>query len=260
MPLRSQSNLEFLLFLPWWVSAGIGVLLYVLLRALQHHLATTGGPMGEGLAKAIGILPVAALVFFSFVALLAAFARWKWSDRLENQRSIESIRSLTWQQFESLVTEAYRRKGYTVEQSLAGGADGGVDLVLRKDGETTLVQCKQWRSLSVGAPVIREQYGLLMHEQAHHSIVVTSGNFTREAEAFVRGKPMTLVDGTQLLQLVREVQKNRPAVAAATPATGAACPLCGSPMVLRTAKRGPRAGNQFWGCATYPACKGTRKA
>ena len=36
------------------------------------------------------------------------------------------------------------------------------------------------------------------------------------------------------------------------------CPRCGKPMVLRTAKQGPRAGSQFWGCSDYPACKGTR--
>ena len=37
-----------------------------------------------------------------------------------------------------------------------------------------------------------------------------------------------------------------------------ACPLCGKPMRLRTARQGPRAGSQFWGCASYPDCKGTR--
>lgn len=37
-----------------------------------------------------------------------------------------------------------------------------------------------------------------------------------------------------------------------------ACPLCGSLMALRTAKKGPRAGAQFWGCAKYPSCKGTK--
>ena len=39
-----------------------------------------------------------------------------------------------------------------------------------------------------------------------------------------------------------------------------ACPRCGQPMILRTSKRGANAGNQFWGCSTYPACKGTRNA
>lgn len=35
------------------------------------------------------------------------------------------------------------------------------------------------------------------------------------------------------------------------------CPLCGKPMALRTARKGPRTGSQFWGCVGYPDCKGT---
>ncbi len=37
-----------------------------------------------------------------------------------------------------------------------------------------------------------------------------------------------------------------------------ACPLCGSPMVLRTAKQGKRAGQRFWSCSRFPDCRGTR--
>lgn len=35
------------------------------------------------------------------------------------------------------------------------------------------------------------------------------------------------------------------------------CPLCGALMSLRTAKAGKTAGSQFWGCTSYPECKGT---
>jgi restriction system protein len=35
------------------------------------------------------------------------------------------------------------------------------------------------------------------------------------------------------------------------------CPDCGSTMVLRTAKSGKTSGQQFWGCSSYPECKGT---
>jgi four helix bundle suffix protein len=34
-----------------------------------------------------------------------------------------------------------------------------------------------------------------------------------------------------------------------------ACPQCGKAMVLRTAKQGKTAGQQFWGCSGYPECK-----
>jgi restriction system protein len=37
-----------------------------------------------------------------------------------------------------------------------------------------------------------------------------------------------------------------------------ACPACGEGMVLRTARKGARAGSRFWGCADYPRCTGTR--
>lgn len=37
------------------------------------------------------------------------------------------------------------------------------------------------------------------------------------------------------------------------------CPQCGNAMALRTAKLGQNAGQQFWGCTSYPDCRGTAK-
>ncbi len=39
-----------------------------------------------------------------------------------------------------------------------------------------------------------------------------------------------------------------------------ACPNCGQPMLLRTARKGPKAGQPFWGCSGYPDCRGTLPA
>jgi hypothetical protein len=36
-----------------------------------------------------------------------------------------------------------------------------------------------------------------------------------------------------------------------------ACPKCGGEMALRTAKRGDKIGDQFWGCRAFPKCRGT---
>lgn len=33
------------------------------------------------------------------------------------------------------------------------------------------------------------------------------------------------------------------------------CPRCGSPLVLRTAKKGANAGNRFYGCSSFPKCR-----
>lgn len=50
-----------------------------------------------------------------------------------------------------------------------------------------------------------------------------------------------------------------PVTASTTPKSQKQCPKCGSTMVLRKARKGQNAGNQFWGCATYPACRGVVK-
>lgn len=39
---------------------------------------------------------------------------------------------------------------------------------------------------------------------------------------------------------------------------GPTCPICDRPMALRTARKGPNSGRQFWGCSGYPDCRGTR--
>lgn len=40
--------------------------------------------------------------------------------------------------------------------------------------------------------------------------------------------------------------------------TTPACPVCGSQMLVRVARRGAHVGNEFWGCSRYPACNGLR--
>jgi restriction system protein len=106
-------------------------------------------------------------------------------------------------------------------------------------------------------------FGLMTAEKAGQAIIVTTGNFTRDARDFAAGKPIRLVDGPQLLTLVQSVQtkpadsENETTPTSAEP-TIPTCPQCGKPMVQRTARRGSNAGSRFWGCSAYPACKGTR--
>jgi restriction system protein len=98
-------------------------------------------------------------------------------------------------------------------------------------------------------------------------ILVTTSNFTKETKSFAAGKAIRLIDGPALLPLVRSVQKDTLLQASeASTLTSRSqkkstpmCAKCGSPMVLRTAKRGANAGNQFWGCSTYPKCRQTHR-
>ena len=181
---------------------------------------------------------------------------------LEGQTSLASLRQLPWKRFEDLLGEAYRRQGYKVEETLGGGADGGVDLILGRDGKVTLVQCKRWDGAPVGVRQVRELYGVLHDRGASAAKLVATTSFTPDAIAFAKGKPIELVDSIELLQLIRNVQKSGKIIAPPaqverdhlTPD----CPRCCSAMVVREAKRGANAGSEFWGCLNYPKCHGTR--
>lgn len=289
MSRRNPSPADVLVMLPWQVSATLAVVAFACLRwvlpniAFENAIIASFAKLGAGLSWI-------ALIFLGILAIMSAVLAAQKRGLLDKQRDLESLRALSWQQFEWMVGEAYRRQGYAVEESLAGGADGGIDLILRKNGQTILVQCKRWKTQSVGAPVIREMFGLLAHHNAARVIVVTSGRFTREAIAFAEGKPIDLIDGPSLLTLVQAVQTTpttpstamvAPPTPSPTPAsftspvraapepivpepppfvTGVLCPTCGARMVKRTAKRGTYAGNTFWGCSKYPTCRGVRAA
>ncbi|NLX94549.1 MAG: restriction endonuclease [Rhodopirellula sp.] len=171
-----------------------------------------------------------------------------------------------------MLGEAFRRRGYAVQENRYAGADGGIDLVLTRDGGTYLVQAKQWRGAKVGVKVVREMLGLVTAHRAAGTIIVTSGVFTQEAQRFAVSQPIDLVAGGELAAMVRSVQKDgfvarevthrsndHRAAPARMVADARACPLCGGNLILRTAKRGFRAGESFWGCTNFPRCKHTEQ-
>lgn len=259
---RSRESFgELLLKLPWWVSVILGLAAF---STMRWGLPAWAGQDNTRQLLAKGIVPLAPLALLVF-GIFAVGSFWFARSRrnlVDSQTGLESLRQTPWKQFEFMVAEAYRRQGYAVEYSLGRGADGGVDLILRRDGRTALVQCKHWKTYSVGAPVIREMFGLLTAEHADEVIIITSGDFTREARSFSEGKPIRLLDGRQLLALIQSVQAPTPD--AAPPSFQENddsqqvpnCPHCGKPMILRTARRGANPGSRFWGCSAYPACKG----
>lgn len=208
-------------------------------------------------------------------SLTAGVAGWKLRQKraafLQQHLNLEWLNQLTWQDFEWQVAEVYRQRGYQVEENGGGGADGGVDLRLRRNGRTSLVQCKRWKTYKVGVQPVRELYGVMAAEYAAEAIFITSGIYTEEALRFAEGKPLELIDGAQLARMFQQVQARlrqpappatasalRPPTAPETPARPQ-CPQCGGEMALRRAKTGPHAGKEFWGCRHCPRCRGLRE-
>jgi restriction system protein len=262
-----EDIVEIVTMLPWWCGVTLAVVFYVWL----HHVASQPIPpatdlknisanVGAQLWKTLAmfgqyILPVACLMG----AGLSAYGR--------NQRRVlhhevsmapsrRALESMSWRQFEMLVGEVFRRKGFKIEERGGNGPDGGVDLSLRLGSDLYLVQCKQWKAMRVGVATVRELYGVMAAEHAVGGFVVASGDFTEDAQQFAEGRTIEIVGTDQLLDLIEETAGESIGEIRASITDTPSCPSCGASMIRRTAKRGANAGGQFWGCSNYPDCRG----
>jgi restriction system protein len=218
MAKRKRNGFEVMAAMPWPVSIVFGLIAYIAIRhGIGWYFGTLNNPFTSGLGKLATSGTYALLGWMllagCWIAALASFiGRRSRRNLLDSQTGIDSVRQMSWRQFEQLAGEAFRRQGYAVEETGLGGADGGVDLILRKDGRTTLVQCKQWQNRQVGVKIVREMYGLLIDQQAAAVKIVALGHYTADAHRFAHGKPIDLIHGGELIATVRSLQTRKASV------------------------------------------------
>jgi restriction system protein len=206
--------------------------------------------------------------------LIGAIARYRQSgriwDHVERSDSVRDLSQISPTEFENMVVEWYRSQGHETKR-VGGSGDHGVDIMVKTvEGERWIVQCKRWQGY-VGEPTVRDVYGALQHEEADRAVIVTTGHFTAQARQWAAGKPISLIEGQELLKLLKYaapqqqptsgVQASYPTTV--QPATVEAvaeprCPKCGSVMAIKVAHRGAHQGERFYGCTNYPNCRGIR--
>jgi restriction system protein len=108
--------------------------------------------------------------------------------------------------FEDLVAALFKAMGMEVMTTERSG-DGGVDVrAMDPDpirGGKLVIQVKRYRNTIPPAPV-RDLYGTMLHEGAIKGILVTTAEFGPSAQDFASGKPLTLIGGTQLVDLLAQ--------------------------------------------------------
>ncbi len=144
--------------LPWWAGCALALLSYLLLHKVAEQPIVVNATTGQvrnvamqsfwrGLATAGQyMLPVICLAG----AALSAYRRRKRVNLITgatSSKAADTLDGISWQEFELLVGESFRLQGFQVSESSGSGADGGVDLVLRKRrGERS----KPWEAKSSG--------------------------------------------------------------------------------------------------------------
>jgi len=139
------------------------------------------------------------ILFPRHTRYLAAIEKYtKWFVRTQK----EFWNSLDGRSFEHEVSSLLKRAGYKAKLTDATG-DKGVDIFL---GDGTIVQCKAHKS-PISPAVVRELYGTLKHFGAPKAILISKSGFTKGVYEFIRGKPISLWDLSNLVGLQKKLDE-----------------------------------------------------
>ena len=121
-----------------------------------------------------------------------------------------NLAAMDWEDFEHLIRELFEK-----EFSQSGGEvkvtrssrDAGVDAVAFDPdpirGGKIVIQAKRYTN-TVGVSAVRDLFGTVMNEGATKGILVSTADYGPDAYEFAKGKPLTLLNGSNLLHLLEK--------------------------------------------------------
>ncbi len=169
---------------PWWMSIVAAAALFVVMRLfLPDYIALS--------------------VALPFVAV-GGYAGWR-QLRAPNAANVADalnvLRAMLWEEFSTLIEEAFRQEGYTVTK-LTGDV---VDYELSRNERVAVVCCKRWKVARTGVAPVRDLFKAGQACNAHEYIYVVAGEFTANAREFAAEKTIRLVNDAELVRLVNRV-------------------------------------------------------
>ncbi len=128
----------------------------------------------------------------------------------DSMDSSTNLASMDWEDFEHLIREVFGKEfssnGGEVKVTQAS-RDGGVDAIAFDPdpirGGKIVIQAKRYTN-TVGVSAVRDLYGTVMNEGATKGILVTTADYGPDAYDFAKGKPLTLMNGANLLYLLEK--------------------------------------------------------
>jgi restriction system protein len=121
-----------------------------------------------------------------------------------------NLAAMDWEDFEHLIRELFEKEfqtsGGEVKVTQAS-RDGGVDAIAFDPdpirGGKIVIQAKRYTN-TVGVSAVRDLYGTVVNEGATKGILVSTADYGPDAYEFAKGKPLTLLNGSNLLHLLEK--------------------------------------------------------
>ncbi|MCM3412670.1 restriction endonuclease [Metabacillus litoralis] len=134
--------------------------------------------------------------------------RKKQIERMTEKSKLEELKNMDFFDFERFIKELYELLGYQGKLTPKSG-DGGKDIILKHGAQTILVECKRYNSKKVSRPEIQKFHSALIDMNAHKGIFVTTSDFSKYAIEYVSNKPIELVNGEELINLLKIVTSDK---------------------------------------------------
>ncbi|MEZ4954755.1 MAG: restriction endonuclease [Saprospiraceae bacterium] len=139
----------------------------------------------------------------------------KADKRIVTSKTVEydsstNLAAMDWEDFEHLIREVFEKEfsknGGEVNVTQAS-KDGGVDAIAFDPdpirGGKIVIQAKRYTNV-VGVSAVRDLYGTVVNEGATKGILVTTADYGPDSYSFAKGKPLTLLNGGNLLHLLEK--------------------------------------------------------
>ncbi|WP_312995062.1 restriction endonuclease [Achromobacter animicus] len=190
MKFKMSQNSIFAMLLrsPWWMSAGVAVLL------------SAGGFAALPLEYAA--MGVFAAVPFAVISIMAAYKQLRAPSGARVQAVTEAVAAMSWGDFSKTVEAGFRRDGCEVERLQAPGAD----FALSKDGHVAIVSAKRWKAARNGVEPLRELQAVREKRGAREAIYIALGDVSDNAFQYAKAQGVSLMTAPELTKLLRDLK------------------------------------------------------
>lgn len=186
-----NSMFAILLRSPWWISMGIAALFVGVAHALLPEAYRVLGAMGG--------------IPFAGIGLIALWRQLRTPSASQAQAISQAAARMTWVDFRDALEQAFARAGFAVTR-----VDKGADLLLTRDGRTTLVSAQRWKAARHGEEALQALHAAAQERGATGCIYVALGSFSPNAERFAARHQVELMQTDSLARLIRDVKRLAP--------------------------------------------------
>jgi restriction system protein len=188
LQMAKNSLFAILLRSPWWVSAavaaGVALLAWVLL------------PEAWRVAGAFACFP------FVVIAVLSAWRLRHAPSAARIEQTVRATSTMAWPEFASLLEQAFRRDGHSVQRRTGSAAD----FELERKGRRMLVSARRWKAARTGVEPLRELQAARAKAEAADALCICLGELSDAAQSFAAEHRIAVWQAAELAEALRGLQ------------------------------------------------------